>query len=93
MGGVRCLPRRGAPAGFVPPVIPAPVRLMERFATLPDEYLGTDWYVVFKGKTPGVFPSWYVNLFNSNVLVLIFICRGFTATQVTGVATSTFQKY
>lgn len=58
MGGVCRLPPRGTPDGHVSPAVPIPVRLMERFAALPNKYLGEGWYTVFKGKTPSVYPSW-----------------------------------
>lgn len=67
LGGVRRLPSRDAPRGYVPPAVPMPVRLMERFAALPSEYLGAEWYVVFKGKAPGIYPSWYVFIYSNMV--------------------------
>jgi hypothetical protein len=38
----------------MPPVI------MEAFEDADERFLEADWHVVFKGKTPGVYPAWYV---------------------------------
>lgn len=32
--------------------------VMASLLALPDEYMGREWYVVTKGRRPGVYPSW-----------------------------------
>ncbi|KAI0281133.1 hypothetical protein BGY98DRAFT_932225 [Russula aff. rugulosa BPL654] len=38
--------------------MPMPEELMAAFASASDNFLGAEWYVVFKGKRPGVYPAW-----------------------------------
>jgi len=35
-----------------------PEYLMEEFLQSCEDFLGKKWYVVFKGKTLGVYPAW-----------------------------------
>lgn len=46
------------------PAAPYPEDVMHFFLGLPDDYLGTEWHVLSKGKHPGVYPCWYVPLNN-----------------------------
>lgn len=54
IGGVRVIPSRGSTvtANPMPPVI------MEGFMEADENFLGAEWYVVFKGKMPGIYPAW-----------------------------------
>jgi hypothetical protein len=59
MGALRTLPARlntGQPE--LGPAIPMPEALMTAFASASGSFLGAEWYVVFKGKRPGVYPTW-----------------------------------
>lgn len=38
---------------------PTPAAVMRAFADIPEDYLGAEWHVVFKGRCPGVYPAWY----------------------------------
>ena len=58
MGAVRTLPRRGSAAVGPSPAAPTPQAIMDAFASMPDDFLGADWYVVYKGKRPGLYPAW-----------------------------------
>jgi hypothetical protein len=60
LGIVRALPAPGsrAPASAPAALIPPPV--MDELRDADDEFLGAEWHVVFKGLTPGIFPTWYV---------------------------------
>lgn len=56
LGTARILDENGRaiaiPAGPMPPPV------MDALGQLPEEYLDADWYVVVKGRTPGVYPAW-----------------------------------
>lgn len=58
MGGLRTLPRRGDVEYGPPPAAPTPQQVMDAFAAVPDDFLGAEWYVVYKGRRPGLYPSW-----------------------------------
>lgn len=58
MGGLWTLPRRGAVECGPPPASPTPQEVMDAFAAVPDDFLGAEWYVVYKGRRPGLYPSW-----------------------------------
>ena len=59
LGAVRILPSRGdADQQAVAPAIPMPEAIMDAFASSSDAFLGAEWYVVFKGLRPGVYPAW-----------------------------------
>lgn len=58
LGGVRALPPRGSIVG-VAAAAPIPEPIMQAFDEINnDNFLGSTWYVVYKGKRPGVYPSW-----------------------------------
>lgn len=59
IGIVRALPARGSQVAAASPMPPP---IMNEFRDTPDDFLGVDWYVVFKGLTPGIFPTWSVLL-------------------------------
>ena len=40
------------------PAMPMPEAVTATFVSSSDNFLGADWYVVFKGKKPGVYPMW-----------------------------------
>lgn len=58
IGAVRTVNPCGAPGA---PAAPMPPALMNAFEETDDDYLGADWHVVFKGRTPGVYPAWYAS--------------------------------
>ncbi|KZP12814.1 hypothetical protein FIBSPDRAFT_961127 [Athelia psychrophila] len=62
MGAIRRLPPRDAPASFVPPAVAMPAHLVQKLAALPANYLHAEWYVVFKGRAPGIYPTWGMTL-------------------------------
>lgn len=41
-----------APSGPMPPLV------MDVLGQVPQDYLDADWYVVVKGRTPGIYPAW-----------------------------------
>lgn len=59
LGIVRALPAPGS-QGAVALATPMSPAVMNIFKDADDEFLGAEWYVVFKGLTPGIFPTWYV---------------------------------
>ncbi|KZP10198.1 hypothetical protein FIBSPDRAFT_899896 [Athelia psychrophila] len=58
MGLVRSLPRRGE--SIIPPApsAPTPAAVLAAFLAADDGFLGPTWHVVFKGRSPGVYPAW-----------------------------------
>ncbi|KAF7985448.1 hypothetical protein HWV62_5191 [Athelia sp. TMB] len=50
------------PAGVIgpppPPFVPLPPRVYDALSRASDQYLGAEWHVVFRGRTPGVYPAW-----------------------------------
>lgn len=58
LGAVRQLDAAGT--ALATPAAPYTDDTMHLFLDLPDDYLGTEWHVVSKGKHPGVYPCWYV---------------------------------
>jgi hypothetical protein len=40
------------------PAMPMTKAVMAAFALASDNFLEAEWYVVFKGKKPGVYPAW-----------------------------------
>lgn len=74
LGSVRVRLHRGDPrAGDYAPAAPTPEALMEALEFVDDDFLGAEWHVVYKGKRPGVYPSWQVHdvLHVSHSLTLI----------------------
>jgi hypothetical protein len=68
-----------------------PQYLMEQFLQSGENFLGIKWYVVFKGKVPGVYPTWYAPCFltiqnTSTHWHHPIPSRNFAATQVDGVS-------
>jgi hypothetical protein len=55
IGAVHTVNPRGAPTAPMPPA------LMNAFEETDGDYLGADWHVVFKGRTPGMYPAWYAS--------------------------------
>lgn len=54
----RVLDRDGnvlASAGPTPPIHPLVLASLSDF---PDEHVDPEWYVVSKGRTPGIYPAW-----------------------------------
>lgn len=58
LGAVRQLDAAGVARAT--PAAPYTEEAMLLFLGLSDDYLGTAWYVVSKGKRPGIYPCWYV---------------------------------
>lgn len=54
LGAVR---RLGGNHTLAPPTAP-PAAFMDALRNVRDDFLGADWHVVYKGKQPGVYPSW-----------------------------------
>lgn len=56
LGSTRVLDGEGravaVPSGPMPPLV------VNALGELSDGYLDADWYVVTKGRTPGVYPAW-----------------------------------
>lgn len=40
------------------PTMHIPQATVDALANIPDGHIDTEWYVVTKGRTPGVFPAW-----------------------------------
>lgn len=60
MGLVRSLARRGESTTPPPPSAPTPAAVLDAFRAADSQFLGPEWHVVFKGRSPGVYPAWYV---------------------------------
>ena len=58
MGALRTLPRRGSDDIGPPPATPTPQAIMDTFASMPNDFLGAEWYVVYKGRQPGLYSTW-----------------------------------
>ncbi|KAF8503806.1 hypothetical protein F5888DRAFT_1631681 [Russula emetica] len=59
MGALRTLLARHDMDQQVPAsAMPMSEAVMAAFALAADNFLGAEWYVVFKGKRPGVYPAW-----------------------------------
>lgn len=58
LGSVRILNGEGdaiaAPSSAIPPLV------LGALGEVPEEFLDATWYVVVKGRTPGVYPAWCV---------------------------------
>lgn len=58
LGSVRVLNVEGspiaAPAAVVPPLV------LGALGQVPEEFLDATWYVVVRGRTPGIYPAWCV---------------------------------
>lgn len=93
MGAVRALPPQSAGEDYQAPAVPLLTNLLAKFAELPVEYFGAEWYVVFQGRLPGVYPTWYVSIYSPFVYHLMILARNIAATQVTGVSCALYQKY
>jgi hypothetical protein len=57
LGCVRILPRH---CGDHPPAaaLPVPEAVVRELSSAPDDFISAEWYVVFKGKRPGIYPAW-----------------------------------
>lgn len=60
IGAVRVLSAHRSEGRATAPAAPMPPVIMEAFEDADERFLEADWHVVFKGKTPGVYPAWYV---------------------------------
>jgi len=59
LGAVHVLqPRNGQTQGTPAAAAPIPEVIMAAWAQAGDNFLGSTWYVVFKGRRTGIFPSW-----------------------------------
>jgi hypothetical protein len=59
LGAVRVLqPRNGWTRGTPAAAAPIPEAIMVAWAQAGDNFLGSTWYVVFKGICMGIFLSW-----------------------------------
>jgi hypothetical protein len=58
LGSLRVLSRDSDPTSPLARVAPMPEAVMTAFASASDNFLGAEWYVVFKGLRPGVYPAW-----------------------------------
>ena len=59
LGSVHVLKRCRDPSTSTPaPATPMPESMLEAWAEVADDFLESEWHVVFKGKTPGVYPTW-----------------------------------
>lgn len=54
IGGVQVVPRHGSTSAPAP----MPPGVMQAFLDADDDFLGAEWHVVFKGRTPGIYPTW-----------------------------------
>lgn len=63
LGAVRVLPRRGEAVPLQPPR-PVTQEFLAALESVANDFLGKAWHVVFKGKAPGVYPSWYAFLYH-----------------------------
>lgn len=87
LGAVRQLDAAGVARAT--PAAPYTEEAMLLFLGLSDDYLGTAWYVVSKGKRPGIYPCWYV--FPLDRTQACF--RNLAASQVLHVSKAIFDKY
>lgn len=58
IGGVRAIPRKRGQGQPRIPAAPMPETIMDAFAAAPEDFLGAEWHVVYKGKRPGIYPAW-----------------------------------
>ena len=59
LGAVRVLKHPDDPTpGSPTAAAPMPDEIMDAWMEVSDEFLGSEWHVVFKGKRTGLFPSW-----------------------------------
>lgn len=58
LGSLCVLSRDSDPTAPLAQVAPMPEPVMTAFASASDKFLGVEWYVVFKGLCPGVYPAW-----------------------------------
>lgn len=54
LGAVR---RLGRYEHLAPPA-PPPASFIAALELVSDDFLGNEWHVVYKGKQPGIYPSW-----------------------------------
>lgn len=95
LGTVRVLPNRAGQALQTHVAQPTPEAFMTALERVDDEFLGMRWHVVFKGKRPGVYPSWYVQPehFGMETQNSLFCCRLFSANQTLNVPNAVQQSY
>ena len=58
MGAIQTLPHRGSTTLGPAPATPTPQEIMDAFTSMPDDFLGAEWYVVYKGRQPDLYPTW-----------------------------------
>lgn len=56
LGSTRILDKEGH--AIAVPSGPMPSLVMDALGELPDCYLDAEWYVVVRGRTPGIYPAW-----------------------------------
>jgi hypothetical protein len=70
-----------------------PPEVMDAFQATDDNYFGADWHVVFKGRTPGMYPAWYAPWFEDRKAGTQYLDRNFAATQVIKVPGAVHYSY
>lgn len=55
LGAVRILPNT---RGVTFSAQPTPQAIMDSLEHVADDFAGEEWHVVFKGKQPGIYPTW-----------------------------------
>lgn len=59
LGAIRVVPDREGRFLQADAAAPTPEEFMDAMDAIDDDdFLGMKWHVVFKGKRPGVYPSW-----------------------------------
>ena len=58
LGAVRIIPSADGSYLHGSQALPIPEPVMSALGHVADDFLGSNWHVVFKGKRPGVYPSW-----------------------------------
>lgn len=65
LGFVKAIPTRGQNGLATPPATPSIVttspsqdEILAALSSTSPNFLGQDWYAVFKGIRPGIYPSW-----------------------------------
>jgi Caulimovirus viroplasmin len=56
LGGVRIVPGLGSASQPASQPIEDAARIA--LASMPADFLGMEWHVVYKGRTPGIYPGW-----------------------------------
>jgi hypothetical protein len=58
LGAVRLIPSANSSNLSTSQARPTPEAFVNALEDVADDFLGENWHVVFKGKRPGVYPSW-----------------------------------